>query len=522
LIFCLFGNAQAQMIIDSSDFPAGGIALPRNNGSFIGATAGNAGAAQSYDFSSTNIWWQDSVFYYDNTQIPWFADHPGTTVAGFEWWRDAFLLIWYYEVDANAIWASGVTAYGDFGLGDTAVHGNHFPGYTDTILSTDYVYGNTETEISAVTIPLNPVVDLQLISYKIIEVDGWGTLQTPFNNWDSILRVKYIELNFDTLFVNNLVDTAWVDTLYYYKYFAKGLRHPVVIAHTDFFGNVSYLEYTYDNFPPVIYGCTDSLAINFNPMAGQDDSSCAYCGAIPYTLSADTSICAGDTITLMVSGGTKLLWSTGDTGSSVSVSPGATTVYSVYINDTSGCWELATSEVTVYQNVQSGFWVDPNKSFDSVLFVNTSLEATNYFWDFDDTINGTSNEKSPEHLYSSPGTKNVMLVASNPCSVDTFYLTIAVTGVESLPGFNNLTGFKVYPNPGNEFMWVNYQLNNNSAAELSVVDLYGRKKVVMNKTEMAKGLHKFNIDMSDLAGGIYIVQLNIDGYSHQQRWIKIH
>ncbi|MBN4051489.1 T9SS type A sorting domain-containing protein [bacterium AH-315-M05] len=38
---------------------------------------------------------------------------------------------------------------------------------------------------------------------------------------------------------------------------------------------------------------------------------------------------------------------------------------------------------------------------------------------------------------------------------------------------------------------------------------------------MTSGAHKFYIESNDLASGIYIVQLNIDGFNHQQKWIKI-
>lgn len=517
-ISCLTMETFAQITLDSSDFPIGGVKLPHVVGPLWG-TAGNPGAGQAYDFSNTGTYWQDTISYYGPGQIPFFNEHPGASVAGLEWWRDAFLLIWYYTADNNAIWASGVTAFGDFGDGDTAIHANYLPAYTDTLLSTDYIYGNSETEFSTISIPLNSVADLKLTSFKFIEVDGWGTLQTPFNNWDSVLRVRYIKFNYDTLFVFGIPDEIITDTLFYYKYFAKGVRHPVVIAHTDFWGNIKYLEYIYTGFPPEIFGCTDSLAINFNPLANQDDNSCLYCNAINYTITPDTGICAGNTITLTINGGTTHLWSTGETTNSILVSPDSTTVYSVYLSDTSACWELATVEVEVHNDVQAGFWVDPNALSDSVLFVNTSTGAIDYFWDFDDTQDGTSTEENPRHLYSTPGIKDVMLIASNSCSVDTFYTTIIATGVNEfqVPGFR----FQVYPNPGSDNACISFNLNDNATIELSVIDLYGRKQVVIDKTEMQSGAHKFYIESNDLASGIYIIQLNIDGFNYQQKWIKI-
>jgi len=521
-VSCLMIETFAQITLDSSDFPIAGVKLPRVVGFLWGGTAGDPGAGQTYDFSNTSTIWQDTISYFGVGQTPYFNEHPGASVADFEWWRDAFLLIWYYTADNNAIWASGVTAIGDFGQGDTAIHANYLPPYTDTLLSTDYVYGNTETEFSTISIPLNSTWDLKLTSFKFIEVDGWGTLQTSFNNWDSILRVRYIEFNYDTLFVSGIPDTTISDTLFYYKYFAKGVRHPVVIAHTNFLGDLEYLEYIYTGFPPVIFGCTDSLAINFNPLASQDDNSCVYCNPINYTITPDTGICAGNNITLTINGGTTHLWSTGDTTNSILVSPDSTTLYSVYLSDTSACWELATVKVEVYKDVQAGFWVDPIMLSDSVLFVNTSTGATDYFWNFDDTQNGTSTEKNPRHLYSTAGTKNVMLIASNPCSVDTFYTTIIATSIdENLTGFSNLSVLKIYPNPGKDNAHISFHLNDNATVELSLIELYGRKRVIISKTEMTSGAHKFYFESNDPASGIYIVQLKIDGFNHQQKWVKI-
>ena len=52
------------------------------------------------------------------------------------------------------------------------------------------------------------------------------------------------------------------------------------------------------NCPPVVFGCTDSLANNYNPLATMDDSSCCY---INITQN-DTTICFGDSMVLSVLG----------------------------------------------------------------------------------------------------------------------------------------------------------------------------------------------------------------------------
>ncbi|HIO72447.1 MAG TPA: hypothetical protein EYN38_05005, partial [Flavobacteriales bacterium] len=62
-------------------------------------------------------------------------------------------------------------------------------------------------------------------------------------------------------------------------------------------------------------------------------------------LSSDTSIVTGGSAILVASGGSSYLWSTGDTGSSITVSPTTTTTYWVNVSDSLGC--PSTWQVTV-------------------------------------------------------------------------------------------------------------------------------------------------------------------------------
>ena len=48
---------------------------------------------------------------------------------------------------------------------------------------------------------------------------------------------------------------------------------------------------------PQIEGCTDSQACNYNPLANFDDNSCIY---IDFELSNDTSICYSSTLEIII------------------------------------------------------------------------------------------------------------------------------------------------------------------------------------------------------------------------------
>jgi PKD repeat protein len=65
-----------------------------------------------------------------------------------------------------------------------------------------------------------------------------------------------------------------------------------------------------------------------------------------------------------------------------------------------------------------------------VHFTNTSVNATSYKWDFGD--GNTSNDKDPDHEYTSSGTFNVKLTASNGGSSDVITIPIMVSNPDAL------------------------------------------------------------------------------------------
>lgn len=65
------------------------------------------------------------------------------------------------------------------------------------------------------------------------------------------------------------------------------------------------------------------------------------------TISNDTTICDGETISITASGGNTYLWSTGDINQTISLSPSSTSTYSVSITDSLGCENSASMEIVV-------------------------------------------------------------------------------------------------------------------------------------------------------------------------------
>lgn len=519
LLLCLnFSIAFSQPSLDNTSFPIAGISY--NRFIAVGGSIGNAGPNQFYDFSNSFIWMNDTIRYLNPATTPFATFHPGATVATMQ--TGEATQIMYYSSDTNAFWLSGSTLMGDFGMGFTVTHANHPLPYTDTLISNEYTYGHTETEISGMRfVNIYPGIDFQTISGKYIVCDGYGTLYAPLDTFTNVLRVKYIEFKYDTAFSNNVPIDAKSDTLYYYKYFMPGIRNPVVTAYTNDLDQLEWLEMLV--MPDVLNGCTDSLAQNFNPLANQNNGTCIYCNQITYNISPDTSVCAGDSLELNASGATDFLWSTGDTVSAINVNPDSTQTYSVYLNYQSYCWQIATSTISVYEDAQAAFWPDVTNpdDGDTILFVNTSANAINFFWDFGDSA--TSTEKSPRHLFTSSGTKNIMLIAYNSCSSDTVFMTIIFSGVEDLKvsDFN----FQIFPNPNNGIFNVQWMIPDGNISAInqpSTFEIYNVFGQIIYQQNIFSRHGTLEIKLgTEVPQGIYFVRLKAGYRFYQQRFVKM-
>ncbi|GIV31547.1 MAG: hypothetical protein KatS3mg029_0898 [Saprospiraceae bacterium] len=72
-------------------------------------------------------------------------------------------------------------------------------------------------------------------------------------------------------------------------------------------------------------------------------------------ISGPSSICIGDTATLVASGGISYLWNTGSTSASILVSPSSTSNYLVTVTDGNGCTATAQHALVVNETVQYSF-----------------------------------------------------------------------------------------------------------------------------------------------------------------------
>lgn len=155
------------------------------------------------------------------------------------------------------------------------------------------------------------------------------------------------------------------------------------------------------------------------------------------SISTDQTICFGDSVQLIITGGTSYLWNTGDTTATITV--GGTTPPATYmvIISKDACTEIDTqyTTVTTIQLPIADFTASDTIAElqnAAITFYNNSSSANQFTWDFGD--GNTSISTSPYNTYADTGWYTVSLIAENPyCTKDTLVQTNYIHIIPNLP-----------------------------------------------------------------------------------------
>lgn len=142
--------------------------------------------------------------------------------------------------------------------------------------------------------------------------------------------------------------------------------------------------------------------------------------------------------------------------------------------------------------------IDVNIKNLSVDFGNLSINADSYLWDFGD--NSSSSDFSPTHNFDHKNKYKVLLVSSRKnCGIkDT---------LETLVNLNYKANFKIYPNPSNEI--VNLDFTNLKSGNIKYWLFNNEGKTVTSGNfELSNNVVRY--DVSNLPAGIYYLRVAID------------
>jgi len=251
------------------------------------------------------------------------------------------------------------------------------------------------------------------------------------------------------------------------------------------------------------YGChtVDSVTVVVNPLP------VAYAGV-------DTSVCYGNCVGLVASGGETYSWSTGEDNVSVTVCPLSDSTYTVTATDEYGCTDADDIIVTVYSLPVVDLGPDTSICFVADIYHTDSiiLDATcsgcSYLWmdgltDSVYTVIGSS---------VGLGLRNYSVIVTDVkgCQ-NTDSVTVTVedcSGIEDMVNNNNID-INVFPNPNNGTFHVSINGLTNNTFDLVIFSI--KKQVVFKKKlKNISGKYNKQINISDFSKGIYYLKL-VDG-----------
>lgn len=224
------------------------------------------------------------------------------------------------------------------------------------------------------------------------------------------------------------------------------------------------------------------------------------------------SICVGGNANVVASGATSYTWNTGALTAGISVSPLATTVYTV--TGAVGSCVAANKTATVIVNQLPNINLSASQSticLGHTVNINANGAST-YVWQ-PGNLTGTSVTGSPSvtTVYTVTGTD------VNGCS-NTSTISVMVdpcTGI--IQSGNVMAEFKVYPNPVQDVINIRINTLSEISLKLELFDAAG-KLVAKNSLKFSNEIKETSFNTSHLAAGIY--QLKISGSERETKFVK--
>ncbi len=93
-------------------------------------------------------------------------------------------------------------------------------------------------------------------------------------------------------------------------------------------------------------------------------------------------------------------------------------------------------------------------------------------------------------------------------------------GIPAISG--NVNKFNLYPNPANGGnIIISYELNKNSIVQFKIFDYSGQEVMLLDNDKKVSGAYTENVNISELANGIYLFIANINGKCQIIKIIKL-
>lgn len=269
----------------------------------------------------------------------------------------------------------------------------------------------------------------------------------------------------------------------------------------------------------------DSNKLNCPPLAFTVKVAVDNVPALSLSANPGTTICKGQEVELNASAGFNLYVAYINNVQTFISSPVGTLKYSDFVNgDKVKVWartpnqcETFSNELTMVVNPlpKAGFTINTvsNLSYD---FDDTTSTTQIRSWNFGD--GATSTLKNPNHTYTTGGEYDVKLIVTTSDGCTDSFTTKVTTLNVSVGDVDGLAKLNVYPNPTKGVLRLDFEWVGEGDINLTVMDISGKK--VWSDVVSEAGKHSRRIDLSNLADGTYLLQLNTPKGQHTLKVLK--
>ena len=295
----------------------------------------------------------------------------------------------------------------------------------DTLLRFPLQYRQQDSSQGAWRIALG-VAEWSRSQQRYNEVEGWGKLITPFDTFPDVLKVKTLIERQDSLHLGSDSTIGLPRQLIRYQWFAPGYGQPVLRATGDLVGGtavISRIEFLDGRrcITPNSSFVASSSSLFIDPGTGTAevrflDTSQGVDSVHWDFADGNTSSQASPTHAFQAQGSYRVAL----IGCNTICDPVQcdTFVFPIVVTDST---RPSAAFTTVRQPICVG---------DSISFVNASIFADSYRWDFGDGHGST--RRTPRHAYTSAGTYPVQLIAIKGSAEDTASTQVQVNDVPAI------------------------------------------------------------------------------------------
>ncbi|MBP9069962.1 MAG: T9SS type A sorting domain-containing protein [Bacteroidia bacterium] len=195
------------------------------------------------------------------------------------------------------------------------------------------------------------------------------------------------------------------------------------------------------------------------------------------------------------------------------------------------CISLMSARATSYTISTSGTSYSPNTltvSIGDVITIQASgthplaqVDQTTWNANGTATVSGGWGTTTANHTFTVSSANSIYFVCTNHVgSGMKGQITVAASGIKE--SSNAINSLSVFPVPAREIIHLNYSLKESALIEIDIISLSGQKVAsLVNEIQLIGAQQKVLNVPSNLASGVYFIQISANGLKTEERLISI-